>query len=293
MTIRVIFAPNADIARSADADVTIEAEYGSFVWEGSIFTAAHHQSEGKYAGRHQGGTQPAPCNNSSIPVLDEGTIGVSHMDLDTLGGIARAMGCDYLFLGNEGFWNLSEFVDVSGAHKLKNSGASDVNLDRLYAFWAWSQENRLPRATELTDITEYVIQAIHALQRVLDLDAEMIEAGRTFRANEQALNKSSLVKIIGNIAIRKAENFVNHLYTTADGVECDLVLTLNTKFKSITLSSAEDGVDCCAVMQRVFGPDAGGHKGIAGSPRGVEMTMEDLEKVLAILTLGAPEEAYA
>lgn len=283
MAIRVIFAPTATIARSATADVTIEAEYGSFVWEGSIFTAAHHQSEGPFAGRHQGGSQPAPCNNPSIPVLDEGVIGVSHMDLDTLGGIARAMGCEYLFLGNEGFWNLSEFVDVSGPHKLKNSGASDTDLDRLYAFWAWSQENRLPRATELTDITEYVINAIHALQRIMEFDAEMIEAGRTFKANEQALNKSSLVKVVGTVAIRKAESFVNHLYTTADGVECEMVLTLNTKFKSITLSSAEDGVDCCATMQKVFGPDAGGHKGIAGSPRGVEMTMEDCGKVFAEL----------
>ena len=40
MAIRVIFAPSADLARSASADVTIEAEYGSYVWEGSLFTAA-------------------------------------------------------------------------------------------------------------------------------------------------------------------------------------------------------------------------------------------------------------
>ena len=281
--IRVIFAPNADIAREASADITIEAEYGSFVWEGSIFTAAHHQASGPYAGRHQGGTQPAPCNNCEIPVLTEGTIGVSHMDLDTLGGICRAMGCDYLFAGNESFWNLSEFVDVNGPHKLKNANASSTDLARLYAFWAWSQKNRLPRATELTDITSYVEGAIHALQRVVNLDAEMIEAGRQFKANEEALNKSSLVKVVGNIAVRRAETFVNHLYTTVSGVECETVVALNTKFKSITLSSADGKVDCCKVMQKVFGPDAGGHRGIAGSPRGIEYTDEDLNKVLACL----------
>jgi hypothetical protein len=283
MAIRVIFAPTADLARSASADITIEAEYGAYVWEGTQFTAAHHQSEGPYAGRHQGGSQPAPCNNSEIPVLDEGTIGVSHMDLDTLGGVARAMGCNYLFEGNEGFWNLAEFVDVSGPHKLKNSGATATDLDRLYAFWAWSQANRLPRASELTDITEYVINAIHALQRVMNLNAEMIEAGRQFKTNEEALNKESLVAVVNNVALRKAGSFVNHLYTTSQGVECEMVLTLNTKFKSITLSSAEDGIDCCSIMQKVFGPDAGGHKGIAGSPRGVEMTMEDCGKVFAEL----------
>ncbi len=278
--IKVMFAPNADVARKASADITVEAEYGSFVWEGSIFTAAHHQESGPFAGRHQGGSQPAPCNNSSIPVLDEGVIGVSHMDLDTLGGICRAMGCDYLFAGNEGFWNLAEFVDVNGPHKLKNAGASETDLDRLYAFWAWSQSNRLERATELTDITDYVEGAIHALQRVMNLDAEMIEDGGKFKANEEALNKESLIKVVGNIAVRRAETFVNHLYTTASGVECDLVVTLNTKFKSITLSSAEDGVDCCAIMQTVFGPDAGGHRGIAGSPRGVEYGDVDIIKIL-------------
>lgn len=282
MDIRVMFAPNADVARSASADVTIEAEYGSYVWEGTQFTAAHHQSEGKYAGRHQGGTQPAPCNNSEIPVLTEGTIGVSHMDLDTLGGIARAMGCHYL-LRYEGFWNLAEFVDVSGPHKLKNANASDIDLCVLYAFWAWSQENRLDRATQLTDITDYVIKAMDALYACLELDSVMIEAGRKFRAKEEALNKSSLVKVVGTVAVRRAETFVNHLYTTVEGVECETVLTLNTKFKSITLSSSDGQVDCCAVMQKVFGPDAGGHKGIAGSPRGIEYTDEDLDKVLAVL----------
>lgn len=279
---RVIFAPTADIARTASADITIEAEYGSYVWEGSLFTAAHHQASGPFAGRHQGGTEPAPCNNPNIPFLTEGTIGVSHMDLDTLGGICRAMGVP-MFSGYESFWDLSEFVDVSGPHKLKNANASETDLERLYAFWAWSQANRLPRATELTDITSYVEGAIHALQRIMNLDAEMIEAGRVFKANEQALNKESLVKVVGTVAVRRSESFVNHLYTTVSGMECATVIALNTKFKSITLSSADGQVDCCAVMQKVFGPDAGGHKGIAGSPRGVEFGEEDLEKVLAVL----------
>jgi hypothetical protein len=282
MDIRVMFAPTAEVARSASADVTIEAEYGSYVWEGTQFTAAHHQAEGKYAGRHQGGSQPAPCNNSEIPVLTEGTIGVSHMDLDTLGGIARAMGAP-MFSGFESFWNLSEFVDVSGPHKLKNAGASDTDLERLYAFWAWSQKNPLNRATELTNITDFVIKAMDALYACLEDDSLMIQAGREFRANEEALNKSSLVKVVGTVAVRRAETFVNHLYTTTDGVECETVVTLNTKFKSITLSSSEGQVDCCAVMQKVFGPDAGGHKGIAGTPRGIEYTDEDLDKVLAVL----------
>ena len=283
MGIQIIFAPTADIARKADADITVEAEYGSFVWEGSLFTAAHHQAEGPYAGRHQGGHNPAPCNNDRIPVLDEGVIGVSHMDLDTLGGVARAMGCDYLFAGNESFWNLSEFVDVSGPHKVQNANASDTDLDRLYAFWAWSQKNRLDRATVLTDITEYVEGAIHALQRIMNLDEEMIETGRKFKANEQALNKESLIKVVGTVAVRRAEAFVNHLYTTADGVECETVVTLRTDLKAITISSADGQVNCCAIMQKVFGPDAGGHKGIAGTPRGIEYADEDLDKVLAAL----------
>ena len=51
---------------------------------------------------------------------------------------------------------------------------------------------------------------------------------------------------------------------------------LNTKFGSITVSALDNAFDCKAVVQGLWGELAGGHPGIAGSPRGQAMTESDL-----------------
>lgn len=58
-------------------------------------------------------------------------------------------------------------------------------------------------------------------------------------------------------------------------------MAFNTKSGSVTLSFAEkdDPRDACEIMQKVFGPEAGGHKGIAGSPRGKRQGVGPLEDV--------------
>lgn len=42
------------------------------------------------------------------------------------------------------------------------------------------------------------------------------------------------------------------------------------------------------VMKDLFGPEAGGHAGIAGTPRGVEFTSQDAMKVFAHLNMLRP-----
>ena len=65
-----------------------------------------------------------------------------------------------VLLGNKpevsGFWELAEFVDLNGPHKLGQSGASEENLRRLYAFWAWSRNYRVlsPRDGSVLDVTD-------------------------------------------------------------------------------------------------------------------------------------------
>ena len=56
---------------------TVEAEYGEKVIKGEKVTLAHHTKEYE--------NNPAPCNTSSVPVLDDDSIIiVSHLDLDTI-----------------------------------------------------------------------------------------------------------------------------------------------------------------------------------------------------------------
>lgn len=54
-----------------------------------------------------------------------------------------------------------------------------------------------------------------------------------------------------------------------------------TRFNAITLAFADGGVELSAemIMKDIFGKEAGGRAGIAGTPRGVEYTLEDAERV--------------
>ena len=72
----ILLVPSAAHARQLTAQLTVEAEYGAHVWEGTIYTAAHHQKDGPYAGRHllahAATGRPSPCNDPAIPVVEAG-----------------------------------------------------------------------------------------------------------------------------------------------------------------------------------------------------------------------------
>lgn len=279
----VLFAPTAPLAEETPAHVTIEGEYGSLVWEGSLFTAAHHQKDGPYQGRHQGGTEPSPCNNGEIPFCPEGgVIGVSHFDLDTLGGVLRAQGPSGFFRDSlDSFWALAEFVDVNGPHKLDQAGASAQDLEYLYAFWAWQEEeeNRFPRATEVTDVTDFFEEAGMILAMIFCGAVHLIEAGQAFKLAEEKLNRESFVECDGGVIVRVGPAFCNHLYVTPEGTVAKAVAHFNTVEGSVTISVADlpEGVSCLEIVQGFWGPESGGHDVIAGSPRGVRMGFYSLK----------------
>jgi hypothetical protein len=294
--IRVLHAPSADLARGVlaahDVPLTVEAEYGSFVAEGRDYTAAHHQPAGtRYAGTHVGGPRSSPCNDANVPRLSRGVVLVSHVDLDTFGGCLRALGHAELF-GPEhaGFWNLAEWVDVRGAHKLGQSGAAEADLRRLYAFWAWSKANspRLPR-DQVSDVTGLVHEAGAALASILgDAQSPLLASGDTFRAQETALNARTFHRREGPVLIRiagSARDFCNHLYVDPDGDSALAVACYNRELGSVTISLADPvpGVSCRAIVQGLWGAEAGGHDGIAGSPREKDMGETGLHEAVKAL----------
>lgn len=73
---QIFLAPTAEQARDLDPDITVEAEYGDDCVEGKEITLAHHGSRSD---------NPAPCNTEVEP-LERGTIVLSHIDLDAVGG---------------------------------------------------------------------------------------------------------------------------------------------------------------------------------------------------------------
>jgi hypothetical protein len=133
--------------------------------------------------------------------------------------------------------------------------------------------------------TPEVAEAIRIVRLLLDLESsdeeyrQLMEAGQVWLAAKEALHKESFIlsaKVCGRtVVLRQNDSFVNHLYNTTDGVVADAIVAFNTRTRGITVSLADpiEGFSCCNFMQQEFGPLAGGHAGIAGTPRGEEFSL--------------------
>lgn len=301
-TASVVLAPNAALARGVAAALTVEAEYGAFVAEGSRYTAAHHQATGPFQGRHTGGFAPAPCNDPNIPVLQDGeVILLSHLDLDSVGGALRGLGVADLFGSDtQGFWETAEFVDTNGAHRLAKD---HQERPKLGAWWAWLTENRpKPDHKNVTDVTDFVSRCEAVLRTLLrggaDLE-DLLKKGKEFLDNEETLNRDSLYGVLTlgpegskvTLVLRVSDKFVNHLYALDQGV-ADAVLALNTTNGCVTLSFEDGGkrFNAREIVQTIWTERdaennflAGGHPGIAGSPRGLVLNLNDLGRAFGIV----------
>lgn len=284
----IVLAPSLTLANTVtNVVMSVEAEYGSTVVEGSLFTAAHHQKEGRYAGDHViAGGQPCPCNNVNIPLIQEGNILISHIDLDSIGGVLRSMVefQDLFDQKHEGFWHLAAAADVRGAHKVAHWYDGVAHL-KLNAWWSAAKRMRRLPYNAVSDVTGEVTAAGVALRAILEEDPEWMAAGMKFIQDESDLHGRTFSHWEGDMIVRIAESpsdFCNHLYRD-DGVKMAKgIICLNRGTGAITLSFADaGGPSAREIVQRLWGPEAGGHDGIAGSPRGRKMTEEDLEALVS------------
>lgn len=274
MTSRILLSSSPVSLRAAltafARTATVEAEYGAELVTGSVATLAHH-------GERQG--QLCPCLEENRNVALD-AIGISHVDLDTLGGIMALLGRKPDGYADS-FWSVAAFVDCKGPHRLEECKPSRFDKDAINAFWAYSETSKVfaPRDGSVLDVTEKVTEMLNVIDQILDGDEELLAAGRVFAAKGEALARESLVETVEAdfpILLRSSSQFVNHLYDSRGGA----VIAYNEKFASVTISFADGEGDACAFVQGLWGPLAGGHKGIAGSPRGQKMTLEDARTAL-------------
>ncbi len=301
---RYFFSSSYTVADAQRAAITIEAEYGERVVCGGLYTAAHHQPDMKGL--------PAPCCDWDIPVCEGVMVIISHFDLDTLGGCLRTEErCQDLFHPqHEAFWNLAEYVDLNGPHMMENYlgrlGAEEhYQRERacIYAFWAWSKAQPRLQGDELQNVTSLIKKGAHALRKIFAGDPDLIEAGVAFRELGEELNRHSCDGILNptddpgdQVILRQSDSFVNHLYNMPGQTEvCGGVASLNTATGAVTISLARpiEGVSCREIMQGLWGPEAGGHDGIAGTPRGQRFTTEDRNRAADALAeaIAASKEA--
>ena len=255
---------------------TVEAEYGDKVITGEQITLAHHTKE--YA------DNPAPCNTPNVPELEDGaTIVVSHVDLDTLGGIAALLGRKK---DDPEFWKAAEYIDLNGIHHLHE--IPQRAQEQYLAYSAWCEQNRSGRITEVTDITQDVMEKLEAMDKSIDMDPEMVENGIRWSKEQEKAIEACLVYENENIRVFDSPEGIfcsAEYYSPNQKKVIPATVVLNGKFKSITVALADGGKEfqrlglmtAKELVQKIWGPEAGGHPGIAGSPRGKEMDRRDLD----------------
>ena len=275
MNVQVIVAPSWELAQKiTDPTITIEAEYGGMVLQGTRFTACHHQPGQE--------SWPAPCNNSEIPSIEEGVIVLSHLDHDCIGGSLRAMGCTELFMPEfDSFWALAEDADKNGPKVLTDH--SEEEQDRMNAIWAFLKTLPFTPRDQIKDVTATILECRNVFCKVLNGDEELLKIGREWVKYNKTLDTDSLISVKNGVQKRVIQSldpatgrpgFVNHLYgdDIAIATFCEPLGTI-----TISLRDPIEGVSCREIMQALHGPEAGGHDGIAGGRREGGHTMEDFE----------------
>lgn len=276
---RVILAPSYDIAKNIKAEATVEAEYGDECLEGTMVTLTHHGPRSN---------NPAPCNTPDVPELPPfATVIVSHIDLDTLGGIYALQGRkpeDYRF------WEAAEMIDVKGAHHIHELD-KDIQ-DKLNAYYAYNDGQPRQRYTEAIDVTKQIDDTYNVVNAIVDINDpehdKLITAGKEWaqtrekEVEDQLVYENKDVRVFDTNGIFCAASYFSPNQNTI----CPATVTYNEKFKSITLAFEDGGKQLNAkeIVQELWGPEAGGREGIAGSPRNVEMTKNDLAKLVNELT---------
>lgn len=263
---------NLTVALEGTRSATVEAEYGDACVNGSVLTMAHH---GPRAG------QKAPCGYEKGCADGVEVVGLSHFDLDTLGGCAAIL--DRKPAGTK-FWQLAEFIDLNGAHKLnegiEKTGAKPDDAAKLFAFWAWSRNFRVfpNRDGSVSDVTDKVIEGCNVLDKIMNGDADLMKDGAVYKDAEGKLNTDSFMEAKDGVVVRVSAQFTNHLYNAPDGTAHAAVVAYTTTTGAVTVSFADSpkGKTAREIVQSLWGDMAGGHAGIAGSPRDKRMGLNDL-----------------
>ena len=275
-TVNIYLVPTWELAQNIPfiPHATVEAEYGNNVLEGSIITLAHHVDKYKNC--------PSPCNvdlrDFSLPIGSN--IIVSHIDLDTIGGVLALTGNKYYI---DEFWKAAEYIDLNGPHHIHKFPQHIQDL--FNAYWSYTAENRAPRITEIADVTDTIFQHAQVLDEILGINGDnsfWIKKGKQWAENIQSVTESLLIEETENYRIFITDKvFCNaSYYSPTLKTIAKVIISFNKTFNNITISCSDDTINCKDIVQSLWGNEAGGHAGIAGSPRGKIMTEKNLHDII-------------
>ena len=237
---------------------TVEAEYGDYCVEGTHATLAHHVLDYR--------EHPAPCIRTDVKPLKNGVILISHLDLDTLGGIAL-LEDQYI---PHSFWSSEAIIDTQGALGLSSIPATDNELMQIY--WAWESELTdltLNSSLDYWDVTEMVAKRLSFLNQLLQTDQPIKRYSYYFKSFQQQMENYLSSCVCENDVLRV---FINeqpmHFQMHQRGEEwVPFCLHYHPLRRTLVLSDISNQIDCGAFMKEIFGDKAGGQRRIGGSPR--------------------------
>lgn len=214
-------------------------------------------------------TNKAPCNNEDIKPITSGDITITHIDADTLVGLCRMMGrMDKV--PAELDLDLMEHIDLMGS----SASPDKFNPTILWmvVVGAVAQDLTFPR------VGEFPIDVTNLVKEILNHD--LIEAGRIAQeASEKCYvdccTRTSNDKGVKLFVIDSADP-LDPSRPYVDGY--DVVVVYRKHYASISIyASPKSSYEFAG---KTFADiEFAGHPKACGSPRGVEMTVEDAEKV--------------
>ena len=306
---KVIYCPTLEgamnyIRENGNPDFTVEGAYGNTLVKGSKATYDHHTEECR--------DNPAPCN-ADIEARDGGVILISHIDVDCMGGIMALAGEKP---ENPSLWETAERIDLTGASNLGDE--PEMNQDEMRAFYCVlnpiQKELRELAAGEkdkgYVDVTKSIEKLNVDFKKIADRNnperEPLLQAGRD-REN-QRIEKVESKCVYDDGATRgfisEPGVFCNGAYTAPGrdlppAISCaswsndgSSVVAFNSKINTLSdspLRNPECKLNACNIMRSIYGVDfgenaqAGGHAGIAGSPRGVYVPQEYYDKTMSVV----------
>lgn len=217
----------------------------------------HFDHHGEYA------SFASPCINTTIPIITNETIYVSHIDADSFIGINRLLGKE---IPSNLDLSLMQEIDLNGSSVVSNK----FNPTLLYMVGVGqkTREYKFPRVTsEPQDITSIIMDLLKLSTE------EFIEAGRIATEKSEKAYTECLIKKQGNKALYSigANDPLDPSRPYEDDI--DIVVVYRQHWKTISIY-------CNPKSQYAFGGsivaniEFGGHPKACGSPRGVEMSLE-------------------
>ena len=184
------------------------------------------------------------------------------------------------------FWSVAEYIDLNGLHNLFQ--VEEEARKKYTAYQAYQANHKNSRVTEVTEVTDIVLEHLEIIDRVIDGDKTLIQEGIEWDEETKKKIEECLVFENDNVRVFNSPHGVfcsAAYYSQKQDKVIPCTVTRDGKLKCIIIAMSDGGKKISAkeLVQELWGNEAGGHLGIAGSPRGQEMTEKDLQQLAELV----------